>query len=141
MGDGAGGAGDAAGGADGAGWLGPEMDAEVAGLLADAAPDSYAVPGVPGVRRWAGVQTGDGLAAVAAEAWSAPSVGFLAGVATAARFRGRGLAYRLCRWVSGEMVAARGRAALMVDADNRAAIGVYERIGYRRRALMASQVV
>ncbi|WP_433508741.1 GNAT family N-acetyltransferase [Nonomuraea sp. CA-143628] len=134
------GSGDAAGGPDEAGWLGPEMDAEVAGLLAAAAPDSYAVPGVPGVRRWAGVRTGAGLAAVAAEAWSAPSVGFLAGVATAARFRGRGLAHRLCRWVSGEMVAARGRAALMVDEDNRAAIGVYERIGYRHRPLMASRV-
>lgn len=48
---------------------------------------------------------------------------------------------RLCRWVSGELVAARGRAALMVDDGNLAAIGVYERIGYRRRAVMASQVV
>lgn len=42
---------------------------------------------------------------------------------------------RLCRWVSGELVA------LMVDDGNLAAIGVYERIGYRRRAVMASQVV
>ncbi|MEU7860816.1 GNAT family N-acetyltransferase [Nonomuraea sp. NPDC049141] len=71
----------------------------------------------------------------------APSVGFLAEVATAARFRGRGLAERLCRWVSGELVAARGRAALMVDDGNLAAIRVYERIGYRRRAVMASRAV
>ncbi|MFG1678844.1 GNAT family N-acetyltransferase [Nonomuraea sp. NPDC049269] len=128
------------------GWLGPESDAEVAGLLAAAAPQSYAVPGMAGVRRWAGVWMdealeGRALAAVAADAWSAPSVGFLAGVATAARFRGRGLAERLCRWVSGELVAARGRAALMVDDGNLAAIRVYERIGYRRRAVMASRAV
>ncbi|MBF8189063.1 hypothetical protein ITP53_25675 [Nonomuraea sp. K274] len=37
-----------------------------------------------------------------------------------------------CPWVSAELVAAHGRAALMVDDDNTAAIGVYERIGYRR---------
>jgi predicted GNAT family acetyltransferase len=90
-----------------------------------------------GVSRWAGSRVDGVLAAVAADAWSAPSVGLLAGVATGARFRGRGLAERLCAWVSGELVAARGRAALMVDDENAAAIGVYERIGYVRRRVMA----
>ncbi len=112
----------------------------MAALLAAEAPDSYAVPGLEGVCRWAGVRVEGRLAAVAAEAWSAPTVGLLAGVATRARFRGRGLAERVCRWVSRELVAARGRAALMVDDDNAAAIRVYERIGFRRRRVLASRV-
>ncbi|MEU0570986.1 GNAT family N-acetyltransferase [Nonomuraea sp. NPDC005983] len=135
--------GDAAGdgtGGGAVGWLGGEADAEVAALLAAGAPDSYAVPGAAGVSRWAGLRIGGSLAAVAADAWSAPSVGLLAGVATAAAFRGRGLAGRVCRWVSGELVAAHGRAALMVDDDNAAAIAVYERIGYRRRPVLACRV-
>ncbi|MFG1707395.1 GNAT family N-acetyltransferase [Nonomuraea sp. M3C6] len=124
----------------GVGWLGGGDDGEVAALLAADAPESYAVPGVAGVRRWAGVRAGGSLAAVAAEAWSAPTVGLLAGVATGARFRGRGLAGQVCRWVSRELVAACGRAALMVDDHNGAAIAVYERIGYRRRRVMAARV-
>ncbi|MEU8363594.1 GNAT family N-acetyltransferase [Nonomuraea sp. NPDC048882] len=123
---------------DGVGWL--ETEAEVAALLAAAAPHSYAVPGAAGVSRWAGVRVDGALAAVAADAWSAPTVGLLAGVATASAFRGRGLAERVCRWVSRELVVAYGRAALMVDDVNAAAIGVYERIGYRRRPVMAAQV-
>ncbi|MEV4393393.1 GNAT family N-acetyltransferase [Nonomuraea sp. NPDC049607] len=122
------------------GWLDGEADQEVAALLAGDAPTSYAVPGAPGVRRWAGVRVGHELAAVAADAWSAPSVGLLAGVATAARFRGRGLAERVCGWVSSQLVATHGRAALMVDDVNTAAIKVYERIGYRRRPVLACQV-
>ncbi|MBE1583144.1 GNAT family N-acetyltransferase [Nonomuraea angiospora] len=125
---------------DGVGWLEPEAEAEVAALLAADAPDSYAVPGLAGVRRWAGVRVGGELAAVAADAWPAPSVGLLAGVATKAGMRGRGLADRVCRWASAELLAAYGRAALMVDDDNVAAITVYERIGYRRRRVMASRV-
>ena len=72
-------------------------------------------------------------ASVAADAWSAPSVGFLAGVATGGAMAGTGMAERVCRWVSRELVAAHGRAALMVDDDNLTAIAVYERLGYRRR--------
>ncbi|MFI7442916.1 GNAT family N-acetyltransferase [Nonomuraea indica] len=122
------------------GWLGPQDAEEVRALLAGHAPSSYAVPGGPGVRRWAGLRVAGRLAAVAADAWSAPSVGFLAGVATAAPLRGRGLAARVCAWVSRELVAEHGRAALMVDDDNPAAIGVYERLGYRRRRVLAVHV-
>ncbi|MEV4108314.1 GNAT family N-acetyltransferase [Nonomuraea sp. NPDC049695] len=125
---------------DGVGWLEPAADAEVTALLAADAPDSYAVPGVSGVSRWAGVRVEGELAAVAADAWSAPTVGLLAGVATRARFRGRGLAERVCRWVSRELLAGYGRAALMVDDGNAAAITVYERVGYRRRRVLASRV-
>ncbi|MFC4012133.1 GNAT family N-acetyltransferase [Nonomuraea purpurea] len=131
---------DGAGDGSGAGvaWLGAGAGADIAALLAVAAPDSYAIPGAAGVRRWAGLRIRGVLAAVAADAWSAPTVGFLAGVATGAGFRGRGLAERVCRWTSRELMRSHGRAALMVDDDNRAAIGVYERIGYRRVRVMAT---
>ncbi|MFI7132696.1 GNAT family N-acetyltransferase [Nonomuraea sp. NPDC050153] len=124
----------------GVGWLEPQAETEVAALLAAAAPESYAVPGLAGVRRWAGVRVGGELAAVAADAWSAPSVGLLAGVATRAALRGRGLADRVCRWASRELLAGYGRAALMVDDANVAAVTVYERIGYRRRRVLACRV-
>ncbi|MER6505971.1 GNAT family N-acetyltransferase [Nonomuraea sp. NPDC001636] len=121
-------------------WLDGDAEQEIMALLAGDAPSSYAVPGAAGVRRWAGVRMGRELAAVAADAWSAPSVGLLAGVATAARFRGRGLAERVCGWMSSQLVATHGRAALMVDDVNTAAIKVYERIGYRRRLVLACHV-
>ncbi|MFG1613331.1 GNAT family N-acetyltransferase [Nonomuraea wenchangensis] len=126
-------------GEGGVGWL-DGAEAEITALLAADAPDAYAVPGGIGVRRWAGLRDGDRLAAVAADAWSAPDVGLLAGVATVAAYRGRGLAERVCRWVSGRLVDTYGRAALMVDDDNPAAIRVYERIGYRRRQVRTSYV-
>ncbi|MFG2077059.1 FR47-like protein [Nonomuraea maritima] len=122
---------------DGVGWL-EGAEAEVAALLAADAPDSYARPGEPGVRRWAGLRDGEVLVAVAADAWPAPTVGLLAGVATRATHRGLGLAERVCRWVSAELVAAYGRASLMVDDANAAALTVYERIGYRRLPVMAA---
>ncbi|WP_080038903.1 GNAT family N-acetyltransferase [[Actinomadura] parvosata] len=122
------------------GWLDDGAAEEVTRLLAADAPHSYAVPGAPGVRRWAGVRVDGVLAAVAADAWPAPTVGLLAGVATRASLRGRGLGGLVCGWVSRELVASYGRAALMVDDANVAAIGVYERLGYRRRRLLAAYV-
>ncbi|MFI7420128.1 GNAT family N-acetyltransferase [Nonomuraea sp. NPDC049684] len=132
--------GEAAGPPPVVGWLDGDAEQEITALLAGDAPSSYAVPGAAGVRRWAGARVGRELAAVAADAWSAPSVGLLAGVATAARFRGRGLAERVCGWMSSQLVATHGRAALMVDDVNAAAIKVYERIGYRRRLVLACHV-
>ncbi|MEU6431839.1 GNAT family N-acetyltransferase [Microbispora sp. NPDC046973] len=120
-------------------WLADSAAPEVAALLAAANPDSYAVPGLPRVRRWAGVRDGSGaLLAVAADAWSAPTVGLLAGVATAAPARGRGLGERVCRFVASALLAEHGRVALMVDDWNRAAVVVYERLGFARRRVAAT---
>jgi hypothetical protein len=121
------------------GWLDPDDDHEVTDLLKAAHPDSYAVPGLPGVGRWAGVRDAAGtLVSVAADAWSAPTVGLLAGVATAVWARGRGLGERVCRFVAQELIAGHGRAALMVDDGNLPAIGVYERLGFARRRVAAA---
>ncbi|GII49199.1 hypothetical protein Psi02_56230 [Planotetraspora silvatica] len=122
-------------------WLDPDEEPDVADLLKTANPDSYAVPGIPGVRRWAGIRDTTGeLLAVAADAWSAPTVGLLAGVATAVQARGRGLGERTCRFVTDELLAEHDRAALMVDDGNPAAIGVYERLGFARRFVAAAAV-
>ncbi|MEV0584648.1 GNAT family N-acetyltransferase [Nonomuraea sp. NPDC050310] len=119
----------------GVGWLPVSEEGEVAALLAVHAPSSYAQPGMAAVRRWAGVRVEGELASVAADAWSTPSVGLLAGVATVARHRGAGLAARVCGWLAGELVAEHGRAALMVDDENAAALAVYARLGFSRRRL------
>lgn len=120
-------------------WLAEDAAPEITGLLAEANPGSYAVPGLPYVRRWAGVRDGSGaLLAVAADAWSAPTVGLLAGVATAVRARGRGLGERVCRFVASALLAEHGRAALMVDDWNLAALAVYERLGFARRRVAAA---
>ncbi|MEV8638131.1 GNAT family N-acetyltransferase [Streptosporangium sp. NPDC051023] len=119
------------------GWLG-DADGEVAALLAEAAPSAWAVPGLPGIRRWAGVRSSDGtLVATAADAWSCPAVGFVAGVATAQALRGRGYGRRVCAFAFDALIAAHGRVALVVDTDNYPAIGVYERLGLNGRPVAA----
>lgn len=120
-------------------WL--DDDAGVEALLAEAAPSSYAWPGRSGVRRWAAVTGDDGeLLSVAADAWSAPEIGFLAGVATRAVARGKGLAQQVCGFVTAELVKRHGQAALMVDRENAAAIAVYRRLGYTYRAVAGAQL-
>ena len=80
------------------------------------------------------------LLSVAADAWSAPEVGFLAGVATRAEARGQGLSREVCAFVTAELVKRHGRVGLMVDGDNDAAIAVYRRLGYTYRAVAAAYV-
>lgn len=124
-------------------WLGPHQLGEVTRLLARAFPHSDARPGMPGVRRWAGVRDTDAggrLAATAADAWTAPGVGYVAGVATDPRARRRGHGASACRLVIDTLVGEHGRAALMVDAWNSDAIRLYQRLGLRQRAVAAARV-
>jgi RimJ/RimL family protein N-acetyltransferase len=116
-------------------WLGGTSG--VAELLEDAFPESYAWPGGSGVRRWAGI-TQERLVAVAAEAWSVPEIGFLAGVATRPQARGRGLAASVCAFVTNELFAGRQRVALIADYWNSAAIATYRRLGFTLRPLGAA---
>ncbi|WP_035797612.1 GNAT family N-acetyltransferase [Kitasatospora mediocidica] len=113
---------------------------EAAALLDEVFPGSYAHPLLPGSRSWAGVRDETGrLTALAADAWSAPEVGFLAGVAAhPVHGRGRGHAAAACRLLLDTMLRRCGRAALMVDEDNPAAIRLYERLGMHRRDLHAA---
>lgn len=122
-------------------WL-PEADlADVTALLRVSFPDSDAQPGAPGVERWAGVrEEGGRLLAVTAAAWSAPDVGYLAGVAVHPEARGQGYGAAVCGFVLAEALARHAAAALMVDEQNRAAIQLYRGLGMSYRSLTAARV-
>jgi GNAT superfamily N-acetyltransferase len=113
---------------------------EVVELLEEAFPRSYAWPGGDGVRRWAGIHDGQGLVATAAEAWSVPEIGFLAGVATRPDARGRGLATAICSFVTGALLGEHDRIALFADYWNVAAIATYTRLGFGLRSLAAAKL-
>jgi GNAT superfamily N-acetyltransferase len=128
--------------APGVRWLTPAEEPTAAALFARHFPNSHARPGRPGVHRWAGTYDGAGqLTAVAADAWSTAGCGFLAGVLTVPEARGRGLGAAVSRFVVGALVREYGRAALMVDADNRPAVAVYERLGMTGYLFRAAAVV
>jgi GNAT superfamily N-acetyltransferase len=122
-------------------WL-PEGELpEVAALLQLSFPDSDAQPGAPAVERWAGVRDEQGcLLAVTAVAWSAPDVGYLAGVAVHPEARGQGYGRAVCSFVLAQVLARHGVAALMVDEWNHAAIRLYRGLGMSYRALTAARV-
>ncbi|GLW69877.1 hypothetical protein Kpho02_21760 [Kitasatospora phosalacinea] len=138
---GAGGDGGAgAGGQPVAHWLAPgELD-EAADLIDRHFPASHAHPHRPGVRAWAGVRDETGrLTALAADAWPAPTVGLLAGVVSdPVHGRGRGHAAAACRLALTGILERSPRAALMVDAWNASAIGLYRRLGLDHRQLAAA---
>jgi len=120
-------------------WLPVGASAEVEQLVETSFPDSYAKPGVPGVERWAGVRDPAGrLAAVGALAWSAPTVGFLSGVAVHPEARKNGFGRQTCGFLVTEALRIHGAAALIVDDWNRPAIRLYEGMGMRYRPLSAA---
>jgi ribosomal protein S18 acetylase RimI-like enzyme len=127
------------GGVVGPVWLGEKDWPEVTGMIREVYPESYAWPGNPGVHRWAGIRdTGGGLLAVAAEAWSTPEIGFMSGVATRPPARGRGLGAAICAFVADELLAGRERVALLVDYWNAAALATYTGLGFATRRVAAA---
>lgn len=122
---------------DGVRWLREDEWDDVEYLLRKASPHSYVWPRERGPRRWAGIHVDGDLVAVAADAWSAPGIGFVAGVATHPDHRGRGLSTRICAYLTGTLLAEHGECALMVDGANATAIRVYERLGFTYRSVTA----
>jgi ribosomal protein S18 acetylase RimI-like enzyme len=121
-------------------WLFDDELDGVSALLDEHFPKSYARPGGHGVYRWAGLHDVDGnLVAVAADAWTTPAVGFLAGVVTHPLLRGRGIAQALCAYVTNELAAGRTRVALLADYDNVAAVTAYRKLGFDLRPLAAAR--
>jgi GNAT superfamily N-acetyltransferase len=112
--------------------------AAIARVLDEVFPDSLARPGLPGVTRWWVETDNTGVAACAAEAWSAPGVGLLAGVATATRARGRGLGRKVTATALAALVGEYGAAALMVEADNTPAQSLYHSLGMTYRPVRAA---
>ncbi|WP_168207459.1 GNAT family N-acetyltransferase [Microlunatus elymi] len=122
-------------------WLHPEDDAAIDELIAAGNPDSYAKPGDSAVERWAGIRDDhDRLIAVAALAWSAPDIGFIAGVTVHPDVRGNGLSERVCRLIAGESLRERGAVGLMVDEPNPAAVRTYRKLGFDYRELAAAEL-
>ncbi|WP_430780262.1 GNAT family N-acetyltransferase [Actinoplanes sp. G11-F43] len=121
-------------------WLAEADGAEITALITEAYPESYAWPGDPAVRRWAGVRGAGGeLLTVAAEAWSTPEIGFLSGVATRPSARGRGLGAAICAFTTNELLDGRDRVALLVDYRNTAAMATYTGLGYAVRRVAAAR--
>lgn len=77
------------------------------------------------------------LAGFAIVEWSRSSVGmgaYLQTIEVAPEFRGRGIGSRLLRLAEESSAEATAKTMLLhVDAENDAAIGLYEKIGYKRR--------
>jgi len=122
-------------------WLTQAELPAVGALMTVGFPDSDAQPGGPGVERWAGIRDDRGeLAAVTALAWSAPDVGYLAGIAVRPDVRGQGYGAAVCGFVLAEALAKHGAAALMVEQWNESAIRLYRGLGMRYRALTAAAV-
>jgi len=125
----------------GARWLHEDELPQVAALIEEFFPDSWAKPDRAGVQRWAGVRDEDGtLLAIAADAWSTAETGLVAGVATRTDARGRGLAQRVCAFVANELLAGRERVALIVDYWNEPALHAYGKLGFALRPLAAAAV-
>jgi GNAT superfamily N-acetyltransferase len=122
-------------------WLTDADEADAALLLESVNPDSNAKPGVPGVECWAGIRDDEGrLVALAALAWSAPTVGLITGVAVHAGVQGRGLGRAVCAFILAAALARHGNAALMVDHGNDAAERLYRKLGMGHRPIGAAFV-
>lgn len=124
----------------GATWLEPDAAPEIAEILERALPDSHAQPGVAGVRRWAGIRQADRLAAVAADAWSTPAVGFVSGVATRPALQGRGFGRAVVQFLLSAMRREHPRVGLFVAADNEPAIQLYKSLHMAFRPVAAAGV-
>jgi ribosomal protein S18 acetylase RimI-like enzyme len=108
-------------------------------LLSVAYPGSHARPGVPGVSRWAGIADRAGaLTSIAADAWSAPGLGFLAGLAVVPEARRTGQGRDVSAFVLSALMAMHGRVAMMVQNSSEAVIAKYAELNltYRHQQIL-----
>jgi FR47-like protein len=120
-------------------WLSRQEWGAADQLLKIAYPKSFARPGVPGVSRWAGItDRGGSLTSIAADAWSAPGLGFLAGLAVAPEARRTGQGRDVSAFVLSSLMAAHGRVAMMVRDSDDAGIAMYAELGlaYRHQQML-----
>jgi ribosomal protein S18 acetylase RimI-like enzyme len=120
-------------------WLSRQEWSAADELLSVAYPKSFARPGVAGVSRWAGITDLTGsLTSIAADAWSSPGLGFLAGLAVAPEARRRGQGRDVGAFVLKSLLAVHGRVAMMVQNSHTAAIAMYAELGltYRNQQVL-----
>jgi predicted GNAT family acetyltransferase len=91
--------------------------------------------------RFVGVRIGDRLAAMAGERMRWPGFTELSGVCTHPEFRGRGLARRLSSVVAQAIQQRQEQPFLHAWANNRAAIALYESLGFAWRTDVQVAVV
>lgn len=121
---------------EGVEWLPDDAREAVTALLHKANPHTYVSPADPAAQRWAGIRDLPGeLVSVAADAWPAPDVGLIGGVATHPAHRGKGLSTAVCAFVAGHLYQRHGTVALMTDEDNAAALRVYRRLKFTYRSV------
>ncbi len=77
---------------------------------------------------------------MAALAWSAPTLGFIAGVGVRPDARGQGLGRDVCSFVVATALGRHGAAGLMVDEENLSAQRLYRGLGLHYRPLRAAAV-
>jgi hypothetical protein len=103
-------------------------------VLDVAYPTSRVRPGVPGVSRWAGITDLAGsLTSIAADAWSSPGLGFLAGLAVVPEARRTGQARDVSAFVLKSLLAVHGRVAMMVQKSDETSIARYAELGMTYR--------
>jgi GNAT superfamily N-acetyltransferase len=107
----------------------PDED-EVSALLDDAAPDSLARPGTPGVESWHGLRERGALVAVGALVRQPDGTGHLRAVTVATRWRGRGLGRALSTGLTRLAQAGTGVSSLGVYTHNAPAVAIYAGLGY-----------
>ncbi|HEU4423731.1 MAG TPA: N-acetyltransferase [Pilimelia sp.] len=111
--------------------LGPDDEPDVVALLDRAHASSTTRPGDPRVRAWYGIRASEGARLLACGGdRSRGGVGFLAGLTVDGAAQGRGLGTALTAAMTRRLLSAYGCVALGVMADNRRAIGIYERLGF-----------
>jgi GNAT superfamily N-acetyltransferase len=115
-------------------WL-ARREWQAASEVLDAAAHTDLVrPWLPGIRRWAGITDPQGrLTCTAADAWSVPGLGFMAGLAVLPEARGCGQGRDMVTFVLEALLAAHGRAALMIDDCDSATGRIFANLGLSGR--------